>query len=325
MLKKAMSVFRSALRFFKRYPKCIIPLLVVWCIYASITLWIEYSLDFDQFTTGQSWAIVFGIYVLYSFLFGVSCLILLELIQQIERGETPSIFRAFFDTLIRNFWKAFPILLVWAVFWFLLAVLDALLSSKKDDEDDDGKPEFSAKAAVGTMLGADRKFSLSRAFIDALKKGLRMFVFLIMPAIAWEDLGPIAAVKKGTKTLRNTKGHFLAAYGLTEVFFLGVLLPPCLIYTLDDKLSLALPEPFWWFVLIYIACATSLTYLIEQLYVAQLYLWHINWEKDCARLKAQKKIPPKFSASKPPVFFEDFCSLEAIEKDTAQKKHKKKK
>ena len=325
MLKKAMSVFRGSLRFFRKHPKCIIPLLVVWCIYAGITLWIEFSLDFDQFTTAQAWAIVFGIYVLYSFLFGVSCLVLLELIQQLEHGQRPSFFRAFFDTLIRNFWKAFPILLVWAVFWLLLSVLDALLSSKKDDEDDDGSPAFSAKAAVGTMLGTDRKFSLSRTFISAMKKGLRMFVFLIMPAIAWEDLDPIAAVKKGTKTLKNTKGHFLAAYGLTEIFFLVVFLPPCLIYSLDDKLALALPEPFWWFVLIYIACATSLTYLIEQLYVAQLYLWHINWEKDCARLKAQKKIPPKFSASKSPVFFEDFCPLEAIEDSGSTKKRKKKK
>jgi len=37
------------------------------------------------------------------------------------------------------------------------------------------------------------------------------------------------------------------------------------------------------------------------------------------------KIPPKFSASKPPVFFEDFCSLEAIEDNAVQKKRKKKK
>lgn len=207
------------------------------------------------------------------------------------------------------------------MFWFLLAVLDALLSSK--DEDEDEAAGFSPKAAVGKLLGADQNFSLPGALLDALKKGLRMFVFLVMPAIAWEDLGPVAAVRKGRRTLRNTKGHFLAAYGLTELFWLVVMLPACVIYLLEDKLALGLPEPLWWIVLVYIACATTLTYLIEQLYVAQLYLWHMNWEKECARLKAEKRIAPVFSASQPPAFFETFCPLENVEEKGRRKGKKR--
>ena len=274
-MKDALMVFRGALRCFRRFPCCILPLLLAWCGYAAVTLWLRFGADLSRYAAGQTLALAFSVYFLFSLLFGIACLILLELLQQLEHGRRPSLLRAVRDTLVRDLGKAFPILLVWAALWFLLALLDALLSSRDRKE----KESFSPKAAVGILTGAGRRPSRLQAGLAAAAKALRMFAFLVLPAVAWEDLGPVASVKKGVRTLRSQTGAFLAAYGLTELFALVVLLPPALLYALDDCLTLSLPDGLWWGLLLYVALASSLTFLVEQLYVAQLYLRALRRER----------------------------------------------
>ncbi len=267
-MRDALAVFRGTFRFFRRFPRCILPLLLAWCGYAAVTLWLRFGADLNRYTAGDTLALAFGVYFLFSLLFGLACLILLELLQQLEQNQAPGLLRAVRDALVRDLGKALPILLVWAALWFLLALLDALLSPRERKE----KEPFSPRAAVGILTGAGRRPSLLRAGLAAAAKALRMFAFLVLPAVAWEDLGPVASVKKGVRTLRGQTGAFLAAYGLTELFALAVLLPPALLYALEDRLSLPLPDGLWWGILLYVALASSLTFLVEQLYVAQLYL-----------------------------------------------------
>jgi len=83
------------------------------------------------------------------------------------------------------------------------------------------------------------------------------------------------------------------------------MLVPGIIYYVDSKMTLNLPEPFWVAVLIYMAFATSLSFMIEQLYVAELYLWYIRWEKESGQQKKTKKL----SRTTRPTFFDGINSL----------------
>ena len=106
-----------------------------------------------------------------------------------------------------------------------------------------------------------------------------MIVFLILPAIAWEDLGPVNAFRKGPYILGEVKKEFMVAYGMSGIFALTVMAVPGVIYYVDQKLTLNLPELFWVAVLIYMAFASSFSLTIEQLYVAKLYSRYMNRRK----------------------------------------------
>jgi len=296
-------VLTTSLRFFRVHPISIVPLISCWCVYAATILYMEYFFDWEMYSGTINVLICFGCFFLFSMVYGIACLILLEMVKQIETGEKISLLRASRDAIFRDFWKACPILLIWAVIWFVLSLLSALLSKSKDKNETE---EISAHSAVGTLLGSDETFSLTGAFFSALSKGVRMVTFLILPAIAWEDMGPIKALKKGLMVLKNTKGSFLVAYGTTGIFTMLVMVVPALIYGISEKMELTLPEPFWYVVLIYVAFASSLSFLVEQLYVAQLYLWHMSWEKENAKNGTNKSL----ESIRKPSFFDGINDME---------------
>ena len=64
-MKDALMVFRGALRCFRRFPCCILPLLLAWCGYAAVTLWLRFGADLSRYTAGQTLALAFGIYFLF--------------------------------------------------------------------------------------------------------------------------------------------------------------------------------------------------------------------------------------------------------------------
>lgn len=295
---EAKEIFATTLRFFRVYPISLLPLLLCWGIYAATILYMEYYFDWNTYPQWINCLIVFGCIVAFCTIYGIACLILLELIQQIETGEKLCIGRATFDAFSRDFWKSLPLLLIWAILWFVLALLETLFSKRKEKETE---RELSARSAVGTLLGDGGSFGWSAAFFSALSKGIRMTVFLMLPAIAWENLGTLKSFKKGLKILKDVKESFVVAYGATGVFAALVMLIPGLIYYADAKLELNLPETVWYGVLIYMAFAASLSLLVEQLYMAQLYLWHMLWEK--------QKTTKKFGTTMKPSFFDKVNSL----------------
>jgi hypothetical protein len=142
----------------------------------------------------------------------MSCAVVLEMIRQIEVGN-PSLIRAVAKAVGKDMIRVLPLSIVWAAIWFVLTVIEAVLSrfKKNDGNNDDTLTAQNAAATIANF----RDFSFSAAFFDALKKGVRMVMFLIMPAIAWEDLGFFAAIKKGLVVLRAHLGDFGSGYALT--------------------------------------------------------------------------------------------------------------
>ena len=308
LLRNGKDIFISTLKFFKKYPVCIVPLLICWCIYAWVILYSEYYFDWNKYNWQINFGIAFLCYIIFSFMYGFACLFILELMQQAETTGRVRPTKAFFDALLRDFWKALPILFIWALIWFLLMLLSAVSSSKSDDEEE-ADEAFTARAAVGTLMGEGERISFSSAFLHVMSKIVRMVTFMILPIIAWEDDSPKKAYKKGLSILSDIKAEFAVAFGVTGVFTVILMFWPSILLSVDAKFHLNLPEPVWYAVLIYIAFAMSLSFLVEQLYMAELYLWYKEWKRENERRAAIGKKPIKLNKTTKPSFIDDIRSL----------------
>lgn len=286
-IKRGWQLIKESIKVFYRHPKFIIPLLIIWLIYAPIILYLKYWFDWDAYTGSQIFLIVFGIIFIFAFLLSFSCSVLLELIQQLESGQRMSVVSAFKDTLTHNITKILPIVLVWTIIWFLLLVIQALLSKSGKKE----KESFSAENAAKTLAGY-QKFSLSKAFFKALEKGVRMVVFLILPPIAWENLSFWKSVKKGIAVFKSNLSTFVTGFVLTELAAAIIVLPPALLFYISDEIEISFPDWVWVITIIYIAFAWSYSIYLEQMFSAELYLWHRRWEKEVVKAQAENRSIP---------------------------------
>ncbi|MDD4005096.1 MAG: hypothetical protein PHW69_07840 [Elusimicrobiaceae bacterium] len=303
-------LFLSTLKILNRYPVFLVPIMAVWVLYAAITLYLKYFFPWDLFAPAAATGIMFLAFFVFSLSIVLSCCVVLELVQQIETGRPPSLAAAAGETLGRDLAKALPLALLWAVIWFALSVIEALLSGKKRDG---GKDDFNTQNAAGTLLNQG-DFSWTGLSFNLIKKGVRMLVFLILPAIAWEDAGFFAAMKKGISVLRSHFGKFAAGYALTGAAATIVFLPPGIILTLGtgrhgSPPTIEFPAYVWTYVIIYIGLAWSFCMYIEQMFVASLYLWHMKWEKRAREAARQGQLPPRFEDIPQPVLLDNIPDM----------------
>ena len=247
-IKNGWDLIKESIKVFNNHPKFIVPLLITWVIYTPMVLYLKYGLNWDAYTTSQVLVIVFGVILIFAFLLAFSCSMLLELIQQLETGEQMNLLKAFANTVGKNIIKILPLVLVWAVIWFVLTVLQALLSKKRSSE----KESFTAENAAKTLAGY-QSFSISRAFFEALRKGVRMVMFLILPAIAWENLGFWKATKKGIAVFKAHLSEFVTGFVLTEGVALLIFLLPALLFYITGEMKITLPDYVWVITIVYIA------------------------------------------------------------------------
>lgn len=286
-VKNGWQLIKESVKVFNRHPKFIIPLLITWLVYAPIILYLKYWFNWDAYTSSQVFLIVFGIIFGFAFLLSFSCSMLLELIQQLESGKEMSVVSAFRYTLTHNTIKILPIVLVWTIIWFILLVIQALLSKDKKRE----KESFSAENAAKTLAGY-QKFSLSKAFFRVLEKGVRMIVFLILPAIAWENLSFWKSVKKGIAVFKSNLSAFTTGFVLTGLASAILFLPPAILFYISGEMEISFPEWVWLITIIYIAFAWSYSIYLEQMFTAELYLWNHKWEKEVAKAQSENKPIP---------------------------------
>lgn len=288
-IKNGWDLIKESIKVFNYHPKFLLPLLITWLIYAPIILYLKYGFNWDVFNGVQILWIVFGIIFLFAFLLSFSCSMLLELIQQLESGQKMNLRRAFGQTISHNLLKIIPLVFVWAIIWFILTIIQALFSKKKRGRNEG--QAFSAENAAKTLAGF-QKLSLSRAFFKALEKGIRMIMFLILPAIAWENLGFWKSVKKGLATFKAHLSEFVTGFVLTELAAIIIFLPPAILFYASDELEFSLPDPVWIATIIYIAFAWSYSIYLEQMFTAELYLWHLKWEKEVVGARRENKTIP---------------------------------
>jgi len=236
----------------------------------------------------------------------------LELIQQLESGEQMSVAKSFSYTMSHNVIRILPLVLVWAVIWFVLLIIQALLSKKKGKGE---KESMSAENAAKTLAGY-QSFSLSRAFFKALEKGVRMVMFLILPAIAWENFSFWQSVKKGIAVFKAHLSEFVTGFVLTGVAAMIIFLPPAILFYISDEAEVSFPDWVWVATIIYIAFAWSYSIYLEQMFTAELYLWNRKWEKEVAKAQQEGRPIPTLREVQRPLILDEVYEL--IEKTEAR-------
>jgi hypothetical protein len=282
-----------SLNVFKAYPSFLLPILAVWTAYVPGILYLRYGYRWEAQGVQEEIAAVFLFIFLLSFSILMSCAVVLEMIRQIEAGE-PSLSRAVAKAFGKDIARVLPLALVWALLWFALTLIEAILSKKRGDDNE----TLTAQHAAETIANY-RDFSFSSAFIEALQKGIRMVVFLIMPAIVWENLGFYDATKKGLAVLRAHLSDFGAGYALTYAAAAVVFLPPAIVFELGtgrhgNPPLMHFPDSVWVGTIIYVGLAWSFCVYLEQMFMAQLYLWHMKWEESVSQAKLAHQPLPNF-------------------------------
>lgn len=300
-LGNGLSIILNSISIFISWPMLIVPLLLTWLIYAPTVIYLKYFYAWEQYSAPQNFLVGFGFIILLSVTLCFSCSWLLEMLQDIEERKSVGLLNTFNRVLFENFVDILPIAIVWAFLWFILSIISAILSKK----DKDGDEPLTAQSAAETLAGYE-SFSFSRAFIDALQKGIRMIVFLIMPAIAWENLGSIAAIKKGFVVFRARLKQFTVGYALTYAASALVFLPAAVMLELGRNGKHGAPplvhfsDHAWMGLIVYIGFVWSFSMYLEQMFTASLYMWHLKWEWLCKEAKKKGDPLPEFNDVRPP-------------------------
>lgn len=303
-IKNGWDLIKESIKVFNHYPRFIIPLIITWLVYAPIILYLKYWFNWGAYTGSQTFLIVFGIIFVFAFLLSFSCSMLLELIQQLESGQRLSVTKAFGYTLTHNTIKILPVVFAWTIIWFILLVIQALLSKSKKRE----KESFSAENAAKTLAGY-QSFSFSKAFFKALEKGVRMIVFLILPAIAWENLSFWQSVKKGIAVFKSNLAAFVTGFTLTGLATAIIFLPPAILFYISGEAEITYPDWVWVATIIYIAFAWSYSIYLEQMFTAELYLWNYKWEKAVAKAQQEGRPIPSINEVPRPSILDDVHEL----------------
>ena len=308
-IKNGWGIIGGSIQAIYHYPCLLGPLLLTWLIYAPTLLYLQFFFPWDKLSTTEWLLCSFLILFFLSFILSVSCFILLKLIEQIEFDGNPNIVTATFSS-IPSVIAALPITFVWAILWLIISIIEIIVrrftGSGDDDEDDDSN--FTAENAAKTVAGYE-EFSLSSAFFDALKKGVRMIAFLIYPAIAWEKGSIIKAVKRGLGVARNHSTEFATGFAITEMAAVLVFLPPGILFLLSGKFDITFPDRVWYVTIFYCGFAWSFSVLLEQLFTAELYLWSRMWNIECDKAKRAGEILPELHEIRRPSILDNISDI----------------
>jgi hypothetical protein len=299
---QALTMVGSSLRAFARYPSLLVALGVVWVgLAAAGWLALPHVLDlFDSSAMDSEttfWLTVAAVGVCVFAVAGLAlsfgCLVVLERVRQIEMDEPRSLTGALASALA-NTVRALPLVLMWSVLWLAVNVVGMLLGGGSEDDDRDG---------------GDRLLDWSlRAACDAM----RMLLFCSLPALAWEVGGsPLGAVRRGMAVARRHKAEFGVGLLLSELAGELAILPFAgLVVAYMGGVDL--PEVAWLGAVALSLLLWTFVMLVQQLYAAELYVWHLLWEDASARSVAAGEAPLAPDAVTRPSLLDGVPALAAV-------------
>ncbi len=300
MFTEISIIFKDSKNAFQEYPKLLFPLMVCWCFYAPLLLYTMYYFPWDKYEISSVLFFIFLEILFLSLIFSWCTLVLLELIKMIETDNTLSLSKSILAGS-KNTIIALPIALIWAVIWFVITIVEAILSKGAHDTNN-----FNMMSATKTLAGYE-DVTLSGLFFDALKKGVRMITFLIYPAIAWERMGIISSMKKGLVIAKEHKAIFLNGFIATWIIGAIVFIPPGIIIYFSKWINFH--EVVWFITILYIAIAWSYSMFVEQMFVAELYMWHLLWEKEVKEAEKNNLNLPELSDIRKPRIMDNIPDL----------------
>lgn len=293
----------NGLRILLKYPLLLLPIFVSWIIYAAITIYFNYYFNNDKLMPEQIILLAFGIVLSYCIIFSISALIQLEIIQQIEAKQKVNLSQAIYETFAKDFVKALPIIIIWAIIWFVLTILEAIFT-RRNNKNRDERPAATYENFAKT-LGGYKNFSLIDLSFDLVTSGVRMIAFFMYPAIALEDETTINAIKKGFSTISGNLVEFASGFIQTEMALSIILIPAAIIFGLSDGMQIKFPKEVWIGVTIYIGFATTLYLYLQQMFASSLYIWNMRWEKAVRKAKIYKQPMPNIEDIPKPYLLDD--------------------
>ena len=308
-IKNGWGLISASFKAFRQYPILLLPIFIVWLIYAPLIIYFKWHFDWDMYYPKGQYMILFLIIYFLAFILSISCSVMLELIQQKESGKEFNLTKAVLITFSYNLVPIMFLSFVWSIIWFILVVLK-VLSKDKDNKSDEENAENVARTLANASDSSWFSFS-----IDALLKGIRMVVFLIIPAFAWENKDIGASFKRGFVILRQRKAEFIGGFTLSLAVEFIIFLPAGIMFMLSNK-GIEFPDWSWFICIFYIGLAWSYSIYLEQMFAAELYLWQMSYEKEVARWSEKKRgygefkgDYPKFSEVRRPSLIDNIPDL----------------
>jgi hypothetical protein len=295
----ALSMVGSSLRAFARYPSLFGALAVVWGgLVVAGWLALPHLLDlFDSSAMDSESTFWLTVAALGGCVFAVAgvalsfgCLVVLERVRQIEMDEPASLTGAL-GSALANAARALPLVLLWSVLWLAISGVGMLLGGDDDRDAGDRWVDWSVRAACDAM---------------------RMLVFCSLPALAWEVGGsPWGAVRRGMAVARRHKAEFGVGLMLSELAGAIAFLPGAGVGVAYMS-GVDVPEVAWLGAGALSLLLWTFVMLVQQLYAAELYVWHLLWEDASARSVAAGEAPIAPDAITRPSLLDGVPALAAV-------------
>ncbi len=288
-IEDALIILWETMKIFIKFPIMILPVLIPSIISACATWYFEMYFDWDNIVTFEgclSLLFLVGFVCIVTYSFG--SLVMLEMIEQIETNKKLNFFSALFKAFNKDFFKAFPVMAAWAFLWFILDIIDILIWK------------------------ITRK-NKSNGFIEFAQLWIQMFAFYTYPAIVWENKDAFSAIKKSSKNIENQFFELLT--GLLSVRVLAcivafvyviVVLIVCYYFKGQNIKYSALDLKN---LLIFICFARAFIIYIQQMFVANLYMWNMKWERAVIKAYVAGEPKPYLSDVEKPSLLDDIPDL----------------
>ena len=303
---RSVTILADTAKVLLRHPILILPILIGWIFYFVEIIYFKYYFNWNACTQNQLFLVIFLIILSCCAIFSISSFIMLEIIEQIETNNKVNIFKAFSDAIFKDLYKALPIIFIWAFICFILDILEAIFSHKKVNDNENDTLTFENAARIAAEY---QSFSLASLTFDLIKSGVRLIVFFIYPAIAWEEDNCIDAVKKAAVAIKQNFQEFLSGFFSIEIIVTILAIPAGIMFYLADERNIVFSDNAWLILIIYIAFVSSLYLYLQQMFATTLYLWIIKWKRAVRKAKLDKTPEPVLQDIIPPSLLDNVPDL----------------
>ena len=273
-IQSGWSVFKRNLKLIFSKPYLLIPMIIALLAPILAAIWFNATYNVETMEILELLLVLFAFTFISIFSIGVASLFILEIIEQLESRGKINPFKALFDMLSKDLWRALPIIILWSLIDFILYLLILLLDATRSRKNRPKRPRGPIQRAV-------------EAFRDLIRMGSMM----IFTVIAWEKLGPKESFDKGYRVFKYRFSELLVGWGLNKVMGIILAIPLILIFMALAANLLPLQTTLI-SVIIYTSIILSLRKLIEQLFVSELYLWYLHYERAKAKALSTGSEPP---------------------------------
>lgn len=299
-----METIKGALKIFKNHPIFLLPLFITWVFIACGIIYFKWFFNWETYNYTGQFIFAYLFYYLASLTILISCSILVELIEQDEKGAKISMSNAINQTFNNNIGHIIIIAFFWSIIWFLLVLLKIFFSKKDQNKDDEISAENIAK-----LLARNDSFSWLNFTFDTLIQALRMIVFIIVPSFAWENRSLYSSFKRGVFIVGKRSSNFIKGFIVSAGVQLIVYLPISILFYIKSKSEIEINDIVWFICILYSGFAWSFTIYVEQLFGAELFLWQLNYEKRVKKSIKEGLEIPKFKEIERPKLLDEIKDL----------------